>query len=256
MSGLIEEINVECLDVSPGASKLQSSTSSPRKLIEASALSRTYQRGSENVKALRQVSFSIDAGAFAVVAGPSGSGKSTLLNLIGGIDRPSSGSLRVHGEVLDSKSEAELDAFRREYVGFLFQFNNLLPNLSALENVALPLVARGCRWSKALAQAEVELTAIGLSSRKDHRPDELSGGEQQRVALARAIINRPALVLADEPTGDLDEQSAGVVLDLMLEINTTSSTTILLATHNSNLIAHATQVIRLANGRRLGEVDA
>lgn len=219
-------------------------------------LSRTYQRGSENVNALRQVSFSIEDGAFAVVAGPSGSGKSTLLNLIGGIDRPTSGSLRVHGEELSSKSEAELGAFRREYVGFLFYFNNLLPNLTALENVALPLVARGSRWSEALVKAEAELSAIGLSSRKDHRPDELSGGERQRVALARAIINRPALVLADEPSGDLEEQSARVVLDSMLEINTASATAISLATHNSALIKHATQEIKLANGRRLGEVAA
>ncbi len=217
--------------------------------IQATALTRTYRRGSEDVHALLDVTLAIPPSAFAVVLGPSGSGKSTLLNLLGGIDRPTSGILEVDGLGLHAMSERQLDAYRRDYVGFVFQFNNLLPNLDALENVALPLVAQGRGWSQARDQARAQLAALGLGSRVSHRPAELSGGEQQRVALARAVISRPALVLADEPTGDLDLESAEIVLDLMSSLHRDLGATFLIATHNPRLVSRATQVIELTSGR-------
>lgn len=217
--------------------------------IQAHALTRTYRRGSEDVHALLDVTLSIPPAAFAVVLGPSGSGKSTLLNLIGGIDRPTGGELTVDGQALHTLNERQLDAYRREYVGFVFQFNNLLPNLNALENVALPLVAQGRSWAQARAQAGAQLQALGLGPRVGHRPAELSGGEQQRVALARAVVSRPALVLADEPTGDLDQESAEVVLDLMSSLNRELGATFVIATHNPRLESRATHVIELRNGR-------
>jgi ABC-type lipoprotein export system ATPase subunit len=188
-------------------------------------------------------------GRFRHCLGPSGSGKSTLLNLIGGIDRPTSGQLRVNGLELHTQTERQLDEYRRDHVGFVFQFNNLLPNLDALENVALPLIAKGRSWSQARSQAGDQLAALGLGERRGHRPAELSGGEQQRVALARAVISRPSLVLADEPTGDLDAKSAEIVLDLMSSLNRDMGATFVIATHNPRLESHATLVIELTNGR-------
>jgi ABC-type lipoprotein export system ATPase subunit len=221
----------------------------PRSYVQTHDLTRTFQRGSEDVHALVDVTLSIPTSAFAVVLGPSGSGKSTLLNLIGGIDRPTRGHVRVDGLDLDALTERQLDGYRRDHVGFVFQFNNLLPNLNALENVALPLVARGLRWSQARDRAGVQLAALGMGNRAGHRPAELSGGEQQRVALARAVIASPALVLADEPTGDLDAESAEVVLDLMSSLNRDLGATFVIATHNPRLESRSTQVIELVNGR-------
>ncbi len=217
--------------------------------IQANALTRTYRRGSEDVHALMDVTLAIPPSAFAVVLGPSGSGKSTLLNLMGGIDRPTSGHLRVDGLELHTLTERQLDGYRRDYVGFVFQFNNLLPNLDALENVALPLIAQGRSWAQARDEARTQLAALGLGSRASHRPEELSGGEQQRVALARAVVSRPALVLADEPTGDLDLELAEIVLDLMSSLNRDLGATFVIATHNPRLVSRATQVIELTNGR-------
>jgi len=217
--------------------------------VQANALTRTYRRGSEDVHALLDVTLAIPPSAFAVVLGPSGSGKSTLLNLIGGIDRPTSGRLQVDGRELHELTEQQLDTYRRDTVGFVFQFNNLLPNLDALENVALPLIAQGRRWAQARDQARAQLAALGLGDRVAHRPAELSGGEQQRVALARAVVARPALVLADEPTGDLDLDSAEIVLDLMSALNRDLGATFVIATHNPRLVSRATQVIELTNGR-------
>lgn len=217
--------------------------------IQAHALTRTYRRGSEDVHALLDVTLAIPPSSFVVVFGPSGSGKSTLLNMIGGIDRPTSGRLSVDGLELHTMTERQLDGYRRDTVGFVFQFNNLLPNLDALENVALPLVAQGHGWAQARRQAGDQLAALGLGNRAGHRPAELSGGEQQRVALARAVVARPALVLADEPTGDLDLESAEMVLDLMSSLNRDLGATFVIATHNPRLESHATQVIELANGR-------
>jgi len=221
----------------------------PPSFVQAEDLTRTYRRGSEEVHALHDLTLVIPRSAFALVLGPSGSGKSTLLNLIGGIDRPTSGRLEVDGLQLHNLTERQLDGYRRDHVGFVFQFNNLLPNLDALENVALPLVAQGRSWAQARYQAVAQLAALGLGNRVGHRPSELSGGEQQRVALARAVIARPALVLADEPTGDLDSESAEIVLDLMWSLNRDLGATFVIATHNPRLESRATQVIELTNGR-------
>jgi putative ABC transport system ATP-binding protein len=220
----------------------------PPDLVEAHGLTRTFRRGSEHVHALVDVTLAIPRSSFAVVFGPSGSGKSTLLNLIGGIDRPTSGRLRVGELDLTSLTERQLDGYRRDHVGFVFQFNNLLPNLDATENAALPLIAQGISWARARQQAAAQLAALGLGHRSAHRPHELSGGEQQRVALARAVIARPDLILADEPTGDLDQESAEVVLDLMSILNRELGVTFVVATHNPRLEAHATHVIDLADG--------
>jgi ABC-type lipoprotein export system ATPase subunit len=238
------------LNISHGAQNLNNtSLTSPETLIEASALCRTYHRGSEEVHAIEDASFNIPDGAFALLIGPSGSGKSTLLNLISGIDRPTSGSLVVCGNKLNDLKETQLDDFRRKYIGFVFQFNNLLPNLNAVENVALPLVAKGTSWREARSRAHDELSELGLARRANHRPFELSGGEQQRVALARATISRPDIVLADEPTGDLDAKSASMVIELMISINHELGVTFLLATHNTKLQTSATQIIALSDGR-------
>ncbi len=177
-------------------------------LIEARELSRVYQRGQEKVEALRSIVLDIPRGAFGVIVGPSGGGKSTLLHLLGGIDRPTSGKLSVNGVSLENASESELTRFRRENIGFVFQFYNLLPSISALDNVALPLLAKGWRRREALARAGELMAQVDLTNRQQHKPAELSGGEQQRVALARAIAGEPCLILADEPTGDLDAASA------------------------------------------------
>jgi ABC-type lipoprotein export system ATPase subunit len=221
----------------------------PPVFIQADGLTRTYRRGSEDVHALQDVCVAIPPAAFAVVLGPSGSGKSTLLNILGGIDRPTRGRVSVDGLDLHSLNERALDEYRRSRVGLVFQFNNLLPNLDAQENVALPLVAQGLAWAEARRRAGSQLETLGLGHRLRHRPAELSGGEQQRAALARAVVARPALVLADEPTGDLDAESAETVLDLMTSLNRELGATFVIATHNPRLGSRATQVIELDNGR-------
>ena len=218
-------------------------------LIVAEELHKAYSRGSERVEALRGVNLQVPEGDFVVLLGPSGSGKSTLLNLLGGIDRPSGGALSVGGLDLHQLSEMELDRYRREHVGYVFQFNNLIPTLSAADNVALPLLARGSNWKSARREARTLLEELGLANRESHLPSELSGGEQQRVALARAVIGQPPLILADEPTGDLDAASAQVVLELMQQLNRERGTTFVLATHDTAISRLADQVVTLSDGR-------
>jgi ABC-type lipoprotein export system ATPase subunit len=221
----------------------------PVSLVQASQVSRVYRRGSEEIFALDQVSIDLPRGVFAMLVGPSGGGKSTLLHVLGGIDRPSAGSVRVNGLALESASEVQLTRFRRENVGFIFQFYNLLPFISARENVALALLAQGTPRAAALKTADNWLEQVGLDGRKQHKPSELSGGEQQRVAIARAVAAQPCLVLADEPTGDLDESSAAAVMALLRELNVRLGTTFLVATHNLKLIYSSDVVFRLAHGR-------
>ena len=218
-------------------------------LIEASGLSKVYQRGDEQVVALRQVDLSIARGEFCVIIGPSGSGKSTLLHLLGGIDRPSQGQLCVNGIDLVSASDAALTRFRRDHVGFVFQFYNLLPSLSALDNVILPLLARGTGWNAARERGRAMLEQVGLAQREKHTPGQLSGGEQQRVAIARALVLAPAIILADEPTGDLDSASAGSIVVLMADLNQRLGVTFLVATHNLNLLKVAGRSFELLDGR-------
>jgi putative ABC transport system ATP-binding protein len=181
--------------------------------------------------------------------GPSGGGKSTLLHLIGGIDRPTAGTLHVAGADLEKADENQLTLFRRAHIGFIFQFYNLFPSINALENVALPLLARGVPRREALQTAEQLLVEVGLRERRKHKPTQLSGGEQQRVAIARAVAGRPALVLADEPTGDLDAAAAETILELMRELNTRSGITFLVATHNPRIGAMAGKCLELRDGR-------
>lgn len=222
------------------------------KLVIAQGLTKIYRRGQEEIFALRNVNLEILAGSFNFIVGPSGGGKSTLLHLLGGMDQPTSGQLTVKGISLESASEAQLTRFRREHVGFVFQFYNLLPSISALENVSLPLLAQGKKLREAHAQAAEILDTMGLSSRKQHRPTELSGGEQQRVAIARAVIGRPSLILADEPTGDLDTANAEAVIQLMSNLNRTLAITFVIATHNESLTGLGDKIFELRNGEIRG----
>ncbi len=213
--------------------------------IRCRDLVRTYGTGDAATSALRGVSCTIGAGEFAVILGQSGSGKSTLLGLIGGLERPTSGTVEVGGRRIDALPDRELTAYRRHTVGFIFQSFNLLPTLTALENVALMAELGGRRG----VAPDRLLEAVGLASRKDRFPALLSGGEQQRVAVAAALAKAPALVLADEPTGNLDDENAAIVLDLMHRMRRESGTTFVVVTHNPALAVDASQVIRLASGQ-------
>jgi ABC-type lipoprotein export system ATPase subunit len=218
-------------------------------LIQARGLCKTYLRGQERVEALRDVDLEVQAGSFVIIMGPSGGGKSTLLHLLGGIDRPSRGSLSVAGLALESASEDALTRFRREHIGFVFQFYNLLPSIDALENTLLPLVARGLPRRTALKTAAALLEQVGLDGRQRHKPGQLSGGEQQRVAIARAVVAGPGLVLADEPTGDLDAASAEGVMALMRDFNRRLGATFIVATHNDRLTEPGDRILELRGGR-------
>jgi ABC-type lipoprotein export system ATPase subunit len=218
-------------------------------LVNAEGLTKIYLRGGEKIAALERVDLQIDAGSFVFIVGPSGGGKSTLLHLIGGMDRPSSGKLTVNGFALDQASEDELTRFRRQHIGFVFQFFNLLTSLDALDNVTLPLLASGYKLKEARKQAAALLKQVGLEARLRHTPAELSGGEQQRVAIARAVVGSPSLVLADEPTGDLDATNAEVVMQLMLELNRNLGITFVVATHNQALTRLGDKVYELHAGQ-------
>jgi ABC-type lipoprotein export system ATPase subunit len=218
-------------------------------LVQMSGIQRTYLRGSETIHALDGLDLNLARGSFTLLVGPSGGGKSTLLHVLGGIDRPTAGHVQVNGWALENASESQLTRFRRENVGFIFQFYNLLPFISALENVALPLLALGRSRPAALREAEAWLERVGLDGRKLHKPAELSGGEQQRVAIARAVAAGPCLLLADEPTGDLDGASAALVMALLRDLNRQLGTTCLVATHNLQLIQPADRLLRLSHGR-------
>jgi ABC-type lipoprotein export system ATPase subunit len=217
-------------------------------LILARGLRKTYRRGQENVEALHGIDLEVQPGSFVIIMGPSGGGKSTLLHLLGGIDRPSAGSLNVAGLDLENASEDTLTRFRRDHVGFVFQFYNLLPSINALENTLLPLIARGVPRRTALKTAADLLAQVGLDGRQRHKPGQLSGGEQQRVAIARAVASRPRLVLADEPTGDLDAAAADNVMALMRDFNHRLGITFIVATHNDRLVAHGDRLIMLRDG--------
>jgi ABC-type lipoprotein export system ATPase subunit len=217
-------------------------------LIQASNICKTFLRGQEKIEALHDIHLEIEQGSFVVIMGPSGGGKSTLLHLIGGIDRPTSGTISVGGVDLTQANEKELTDFRRTNVGFIFQFYNLLPSINALENTALSLLAKGWQRHEALAQAKHLLQQVGLAERFHHKPGQLSGGEQQRVAIARAIAGSPSLVLADEPTGDLDTISAEAVMTLMRELNRSLGKTFVVATHNQSLSRFGDRLLELHGG--------
>ena len=216
-------------------------------MIELINVSRTYIQGSREIRALRDITLSIKPREFLAVMGPSGSGKSTLLNLIGGLDQPSSGEIFIDQRPLHGISDDDLTLIRRRRVGFIFQFFNLLPILTAAENVGLPLLLEGIPFSEVRTKAESLLKKVGLAERVAHRPDQLSGGEMQRVAIARALIAGPAVLLADEPTGNLDSQTSVGIFNLLKELHSEGQT-IIMVTHDSKAAAHGTRMITLRDG--------
>ncbi|MBS1217446.1 MAG: Methionine transporter [Proteobacteria bacterium] len=211
-------------------------------------LTKSYRRGGQVVPVLNDISFDIATGDFVALMGPSGSGKSTLLNLIAGIDRPDSGELRVGGVDINGLDEAELADWRSRNVGFIFQFYNLMPVLTAFENVELPLLLTGLSARERREHVDMALTMVGLADRITHYPSELSGGQQQRVAIARAIITDPAILVADEPTGDLDRAAAEDVLVLIERMNRELGKTIIMVTHDPHSAQHARSVKHLEKG--------
>lgn len=215
-------------------------------ILRATNLSKTFHTHGETVKALRRISLEVDRAALIVIAGRSGSGKTTLLNLIGGLDRPTSGSLQVNGRDLSALDEMALCRYRRSEVGFIFQGNNLIPTLNVFENIEMPLLLNNCFERSSVVRQM--LARVGLQKRANTFPAYLSGGEQQRVAIARALIHDPPLVLADEPTANLDTQTAREIFDLIQELQTRSKTTILFATHDPMIIEKAQRVLWLTDG--------
>lgn len=226
--------------------------SSKSLLIEARDLSKCY--GEHRVNALRQVSLQIAAGDFVALMGPSGCGKSTLLNILGAIDRPTAGSVLINGENLFEKSEKALTQFRRERMGFIFQSFNLLTTLTAAENVALPLELNP-KLKESTRKDSVKniLERVGMSHRANFYPSQLSGGEMQRVAIARALVHRPAIVLADEPTGNLDTENGESILQLLRELSGQDGQTVLMATHSDEAAQSAQRIIQMRDGRMLNE---
>jgi putative ABC transport system ATP-binding protein len=220
-------------------------------LVQIEHLAKSYQRGDQVVPVLTDISLTIQPGDFTALMGPSGSGKSTLLNLIAGIDKPTSGVLRVDGLDIASMSEGELAQWRAANVGFIFQFYNLLPVLTAFENVELPLMLTSLNRRERRERVELTLSMVGLADRMDHTPSELSGGQQQRVAIARAIVTDPKLLVADEPTGDLDRHSAAEVLGLLKRLNQELGKTIIMVTHDANAAQQARTLIHLEKGELL-----
>jgi len=217
-------------------------------LLDARDVKKTYSRGHQVVEALRGVSLSLERGQFTSIMGPSGSGKSTLLHIVGGLDRPSSGTVKIDGQRIEAFSDDELSSFRRRRLGFIFQFFNLLPTLTALENVALPLLLDGQSITRIAPKARELLEMMGLRNRADHRPDQLSGGEMQRVAIARALIADPLLILADEPTGNLDTKTGATVLELLAKMAKERGHTILMVTHDPRAASYGDRLVTLRDG--------
>ena len=220
--------------------------------IRIRRLTKHYQMGGQIVRALDGVDLGIDSHTFTVVMGPSGSGKSTLLYLLGGLDRVTSGEIAVDGQRLDEMDENTLALFRRRTMGFVFQSFNLISSMSALENVSFPMQFAGATTKRRNEQARSLLDQVGLGNRADHRPPELSGGQQQRVAIARALVNNPSLILADEPTGNLDTSSGAAVMQLLSDLHN-SGRTVLVVTHDPRMIRFATHKIFLLDGRIVSE---
>jgi putative ABC transport system ATP-binding protein len=222
-------------------------------MIEIVNAGKTYRQGTKEVHALQNVSLSIGRGEFLSIMGPSGSGKSTLLNLIGGLDQPTAGEIFIDGRPLHGISDDELTLIRRRRVGFIFQFFNLLPILTAIENVSLPLLLEGIPFSRIRPKAVGLLEQMGLGERTEHRPEQLSGGEMQRVAIARALITDPAVLLADEPTGNLDSHTSEEIFMLLANLNEKGQT-IVMVTHDSKAAAYGSRVITLKDGTLVEDV--
>ncbi|HEY4531013.1 MAG TPA: ABC transporter ATP-binding protein [Luteimonas sp.] len=217
-------------------------------LVSIRNLTKSYQRGPEKVDVLHGLDLDIAAGDFVALMGPSGSGKTTLLNLIGGLDAPTSGEIEVAGQRIDRMSAGQLAAWRSQNVGYVFQFYNLMPALSAQKNVELPLLLTKLGGAQRKRNAQIALELVGLSDRVSHKPAELSGGQQQRVAIARAIVSDPTLLICDEPTGDLDRQSAEEILGLLQELNREHGKTIVMVTHDPKAAEYASHTLHLDKG--------
>ena len=217
-------------------------------LIEIRGLSKSYRRGEQSVPVLLDINLDVERGEFIALMGPSGSGKSTLLNLIAGIDKPTSGSIHVDGTDIAGLPESELADWRARHVGFIFQFYNLMPVLTAFENVELPLLLTTLSRRARREHVHAAMDLVGLTDRMDHRPNELSGGQQQRVAIARALVSDPSLIVADEPTGDLDRTTGQEVLDLLAELNRELGKTIVMVTHDPKAASRARRMIHLEKG--------
>lgn len=219
-------------------------------MLTANLLSKVFNTGSREVVALSEVSFNLERGELVGLSGPSGSGKSTLLNILGGLDRPTSGTVTVDGTSLQNLSDDDLTLYRRNTVGFVFQASNLIPSLTVYENVMLPLIPVAVSAAEKHSRVQEALAQANIDHRATHLPGELSGGEQQRTAVARAIVNRPVLILADEPTGELDADNAGRIMELLTSF-TDQGRTVVIASHDTDVISVMDRVLRLENGSLL-----
>jgi putative ABC transport system ATP-binding protein len=223
-------------------------------ILETSGIRKQYQMGTVTVDALAGVDFSVEQGEFVGVMGPSGSGKSTLLHLLGGLDQPSDGQVTLAGRALSDLSDRQITITRRRQMGFVFQFFNLIPTLTTEENVALPMIIDGRRPRDYRERVDHLLELVGLTERRDHTPDQLSGGEQQRVAIARALVTEPAIVLADEPTGNLDSRSGDEILRLLRQLCDELNQTVVMVTHDPRAASYADRIVFLQDGRIIDEM--
>src|ERR1700677_3772225 len=229
-------------------------TGNSNSLIKIRGLDKTYRRGGEEIHVLQSLNLDVDQGEFVAFMGPSGSGKTTLLNLLGGLDVPSHGSITVAGDEITHMSSGKLTQWRARHVGFIFQLYNLIPVLTAFENVELPLLLTHLSKRQRREHVRTALRVVGLDGREDHYPRQLSGGQEQRVAIARAIVTDPYLLVADEPTGDLDRTTAGEILDLLEQLNQEFQKTIVMVTHDPLAAQRATRVLHLDKGRLVDDV--
>lgn len=221
------------------------------KILEVKNLCKTYGKGETEVKALNNVSFSVDKGEFVAIIGPSGSGKSTLLHILGGVDVPTSGSVIINGEDISKLNETALAIFRRRQIGLIYQFYNLIPILTVEENLTLPLRLDGRKPDE--RQTEYLVKTLGLENRLDHLPNQLSGGQQQRVSIGRALINNPALMLADEPTGNLDSENSKEIVSLLRKFNKEQNQTVIIITHDERIALAADRIIEIEDGKIKGD---